>query len=421
MAERESFAEALRRVRVERGLSLRALARTALLDVGYLSKVENGHRPPTPGVAKAVDRALQAKGELIALAEIERAQRVQQALPFDVMRRRSLLALGMAAPAIANMQGETEPRPRKIGLADAKELQETAVWLSGLDHQHGGETLWRAAAASAQSGYRMLEHGTYTETVQTRLLKATGRVQMCAGWLAFDAGRHDIARSCYTEALALARQAGDAEVEVRALANLAFQSNVLGRPREAIRFTEGALRANSSSRGRARLSAIPQLRKAVALSLGQDRTGHEKAITAARKVVDRDQDKPEEWCAFLGTAELDGVEGTCLVELKQPRRAARLLRRAVEGYSGRFARNRALYRVRLARAHLDELQVDEAADAAGSALNDLTDQVASWRVESELASVAKRLSEFAQEPTASEFLMRYTTSRSRPRKSSREG
>lgn len=241
---------------------------------------------------------------------------------------------------------------------------------------------------------------------------ATGRVQMCAGWLAFDSGRHEVARSCYTEALALARQANDAEVEVHALSNLAFQSNVLGRPREAMRFIEGAVRADSAPHGRARLSAIPQLRRAVAFSLSQDKAGQKKAIAAAREILDRDRDKPaEEWCAFLSLAELGGVEGTCLVELEQPKRAGVLLERAIEGYSGRYARNRALYRVRLARARLDQRWVDGAAEAALAALDDLTDQVASWRVENELATVSKRLAQFPDEPSVKRFIEQYSANR----------
>jgi tetratricopeptide (TPR) repeat protein len=384
----------------------------ALLDVGYLSKVENGHRPATPAVAKAVDRALKAKGELITLARLERSERVRHALPFDPMKRRSLLALGLGAPALAATGPGDEPRRSRVGVADVKELQDTAVWLYGLDNQHGGATLWRAAAATANAGYDMLEHGHYGEAVEKRLLKATARVQMCAGWLAFDSGRHALARTNYTEALTLARQAGDAEVEVHALSNLAFQSNVLGRPREAMRFVEGAMRADSAPHGRARLSAIPQLRRSVACSLSQDASGHQKAIASARKVLDRDQDKPaEEWCSFLGAAELDGVEGTCLVELAQPKRAELLLERAITGYTGRYARNRALYRVRLARARLDMNLVDGAVEAAASALDDLADQVASWRVESELASVVTRLSEFREEESVRTFLERHASTR----------
>ena len=55
MGEMEAFAAALRRLRVERGMSLRGLAALAPLDVGYLSKIENGHRKVTLSVARAVD------------------------------------------------------------------------------------------------------------------------------------------------------------------------------------------------------------------------------------------------------------------------------------------------------------------------------------------------------------------------------
>jgi tetratricopeptide (TPR) repeat protein len=315
---------------------------------------------------------------------------------------------GLAAPALAELFANADARHiGRVGVAEADELQDSAVRLYGLDYQHGGASLWQSAATCVGEGYALLEHGTYGDRVGQRLLRATGRIQMCAGWLAFDAGRHDIARSCYTEALALARQAGDAEVETHALANLAFQSNVLGRPREAARFAEGAERASAAPHGRARLAAIPQLRRAMALALCADAINSDRAIAQARKVLDHDADKPaQEWCAFLGPAELDGVEGTCLMELGRSARAAPLLERAVAGYSDRYARNRALYRVRLARSYLDLNEVDGAAEAADTALDDLTGQVASWRVSSELTHVASRLAGHPDEPRAARFLDR---------------
>jgi transcriptional regulator with XRE-family HTH domain len=404
----ETFGEALRRLRHERELSLRGLAKLAPIDYGYLSKIENGRRPGSLPVARAVDKALGANGELVAIARAEQAQRLRSAVPFDPMKRRTLVKWGLTAPALADLFTASETgRIGKIGVADADELQDSAVRLYGLDYQHGGASLWQSAAACVGEAYSMLEHGSYGESVGQRLLRATGRIQMCAGWLAFDAGRHDVARSCYTEALALARQAGDAEVETHALANLAFQSNVLGRPREATRFADGAERAASAPHGRARLAAIPQLRRAVALSLTGDAPGSTRAIARARTIIDRDADKPaEEWCAFLGPAELDGVEGTCLMELGQSQQASTLLARAAGSYTDRYARNRALYRVRLARARLDQNEVDGAAEAANAALDDLAGQVASWRVSSELTQVATRLAAYPQEPGASCFLDR---------------
>ncbi|TDE30796.1 WD40 repeat domain-containing protein [Nonomuraea mesophila] len=61
----------LRRLRLERGLSLNELARLTNYSKGYLSKVETGEKQLTPGVARGCDRALQTGGELAGLVERE--------------------------------------------------------------------------------------------------------------------------------------------------------------------------------------------------------------------------------------------------------------------------------------------------------------------------------------------------------------
>jgi transcriptional regulator with XRE-family HTH domain len=409
VADAESFAEALRRIRKERGFSLRDLSRAAAVDAGHLCKVENGRRPPTQGVAKAVDRALKSRGELVALAEVERTRHVRQAIPFDAMRRRNLLALGLSVPAIASF-GDAGGQRRRVGMTEVRELRDTAARLYGLDHQHGGEALWRAAVSGAESGYNLLENGIMSDTIETQLIKATSQVQMCAGWLAFDAGRQDIARHCYGEALAMSRQVGDADVEAHALSQLAMQSSKLGRLRESMRFAESAARAE---RSRTKLSTVPHLRSAVALSLSHDASGADKAIKTAREVLDNGPGGlADEW-SFLGSAELDGIEGSCRTHLGRPRQGAALIERAIQNYGDRFARTVALYRVLLARARIDSREIDGAAESAHLALDDLTEHVASWRVESELADVATRLAGHHREPEIDRFLARYATHRGR--------
>jgi hypothetical protein len=233
---------------------------------------------------------------------------------------------------------------------------------------------------------------------------------MCAGWLAFDAGRQDVARSCYTEALALARQSGDAEVETHALANLAFQSNILGRPREAMRYVTAAETPSVASGTPPRLAAIPQLRKAIAAAMTKQPRDADRALGTARDVLDRDADKDAdsvEWCAFLSPAELDGIEGTCAIELGRTKAASQLLERAVARYGDRYTRNRALFRVRLGHARLDDRAVDAAAEAAVGVLDDLAGDVGSWRVTSELDQLAGRLMRYPKEPGVGEFIARY--------------
>ncbi|MEV8310473.1 helix-turn-helix domain-containing protein [Streptomyces flavidovirens] len=71
-----SFGEELRRLRSERGISLTALARSIHYSKGYLSKIENGGKPPTPDVARRCDEALGAGGALVRLvAEVPPARR----------------------------------------------------------------------------------------------------------------------------------------------------------------------------------------------------------------------------------------------------------------------------------------------------------------------------------------------------------
>ena len=63
------FGSEVARLLSERGMSLRQAARLTHYDVSYLSKVVNGHKPGSPDLAAALDRVLDAGGQLAALAE----------------------------------------------------------------------------------------------------------------------------------------------------------------------------------------------------------------------------------------------------------------------------------------------------------------------------------------------------------------
>ncbi|WP_432829328.1 hypothetical protein [Dactylosporangium sp. CA-092794] len=331
----------------------------------------------------------------------------------DTVDRRTLVAWGVAAAGVAAL-GPRRRTVGRVGRAQIQELQQGAARLYALDYQHGGDTLWLAARAMAADAHLMLEQGSYTDEIERSLLSAIGRLHLCAGWLAFDAGQHDDARICYNEALSVAHQATDPDVEAHAFANLAFQSNILGKPREGLRFANAAARAASAPNAPTRLAAVPQLRIAMALSASNDKNGSNAAIKQARHIIDGDADKPTtEWYSFLSPIELDGVEGTCALNLNDPRRAEPLLMRAIQGHSDAYARNRALYSVRLAQARLDNSTIDGAAEAAASALDDLRGQVASWRVSAELDQIAQRLSSHRGIDGVDEFLHQYALSATR--------
>ncbi|MGH3863244.1 helix-turn-helix domain-containing protein, partial [Actinokineospora sp.] len=61
------FGAELRRWRIKRELSLSGLARLVHYSKGYLSKIENGDKPPNPDIARRCDEALRADGQLVSL------------------------------------------------------------------------------------------------------------------------------------------------------------------------------------------------------------------------------------------------------------------------------------------------------------------------------------------------------------------
>jgi len=61
------FGDELRRLREQLGLSLKKFAKLVHYDSGYLSKIENGLKPPTKTLAKVCDEALGAGERLSAL------------------------------------------------------------------------------------------------------------------------------------------------------------------------------------------------------------------------------------------------------------------------------------------------------------------------------------------------------------------
>ncbi|MET0496486.1 MAG: helix-turn-helix transcriptional regulator [Actinoplanes sp.] len=61
-----AFAEELRRLRTEAGLSYRELAGKVTPGKSYLHELETGAKPPNPAIARRLDAALAACGRLIA-------------------------------------------------------------------------------------------------------------------------------------------------------------------------------------------------------------------------------------------------------------------------------------------------------------------------------------------------------------------
>jgi transcriptional regulator with XRE-family HTH domain len=116
-----TFGERMRALMAERDISLRQLAKTIHYDAGGLSKVSRDLKPPSVEMARALDDALNAAGELVALAptrtssapvafddEIEALELTRRAAATDIGAE-TLTALEMAVDDLAIAYPGTPP------------------------------------------------------------------------------------------------------------------------------------------------------------------------------------------------------------------------------------------------------------------------------------------------------------------------
>lgn len=333
-----AFGDELRSLRRQRGLSLKKLARVVHFDPGYLSKIENGLKPPTATVASRCDAALDADGALSALVPAPAASRLSRSTntTMDVVEMR----------VIDSSEGVL------VGADYVESLHATIKNFVALDGIHGGADIAPLALRSFRRAQRILGEGRYEPASERDLEAVTAEVGELSGWLLFDAERHEESRQVNAEALTLARIAGDASMEWFVLSNQALASVHTGRNREALRIAQ-SMTCGQDLPGRVR--ALFDVRAARALAALGDSSSALRAFDRARSAfADGTTTRDPAWSWWFDARELAGHEGMIHAALGDHSRALPQLATAVEHSEGQERFRWALYihRANLLRALL---------------------------------------------------------------------
>lgn len=385
----------IRRLRDKAGLSQSQLAVQSGYSKQYISRAENPQRGlPSAELVRALDNALDARGDLIALRAMakdeQQARRSQHqhavvdrvnssaatlvsqddSTPrgvVDVNRKQFLggLMATVAAPAFV-ISGISRAR---VSETDVTRYKADLARLYALDDHYGASgEVYGLTVRSMRHLLRTLEHVSYTPSVGDELRSVAGQLMEHAGWLAFDAGQPHDARYWWLEALHAARMAADVDTEVVVLASMSLAASRDGRGREAVDLACAASRV-AAPRLTPRLRSILAAREALGHARAGNRTDATKALGHAHAELEHGRcDDDPTWLDFWGASDLAAhVTQTVsyLGELPAAERSARDALATVDPSS--HPRNHALYQARYAAALVSRRKVDEALPVLTSA------------------------------------------------------
>ncbi|MFJ6435510.1 XRE family transcriptional regulator [Streptomyces sp. NPDC091416] len=322
------------------------------------------------------------------------------------LRRRTILQAATSTGLAAALPDLHRPEPpARVTDTYVDGLRKRTARLRRLDDVLGGGDTYRVYLGEVQYTKSILRQGSFTDVARRRLTALLAEQAQQAGWAAFDGGHTRAATSLYEESRTYARDAQDSDLYGNSLAFLAYGTLSDDR-RTAVTFARDSC-ATITARTPSSVRALLYERLAWACAVDGQPSGTETALAAARESLANPQDgEPQpDWSVWVDHTELDIMTGRCWTELRRPLRAVPVLTRALGGYSDDHARDKALYLSWLADAYLTAGEIEQAAEAIGSAL-DLASGVASIRPRQRILPLLDRLRPHAGVGPVRELLQR---------------
>lgn len=331
----------LHRFLAERGMSLRAVAREAGCSAGYLSNVTHGRKVLTPSVAARLDKALGTGGTFAAFAlnagQLRNDARRTGLSPDQ--RESGRRGPGPRSPVAASERGDSPPatwaatiteakrdairlwghdldlcgtppggaamvpaialswltapsentsslapREAEVSWHDVSRLREVRARLKDLDNAHGGAIAFPMAVAYLRDEATALLRGSCDEATGRALLTAIAEAELDAGWFAYDAGDHQLARLYMIHALRLAHAGGSRLLGARvvcAMSHQALHVGQVGLSVDLARAARAGAGADATPRGIAMLAAM----EAMANAGAHDLAGCQRALSEAEHAL----------------------------------------------------------------------------------------------------------------------------------------
>jgi hypothetical protein len=434
----ESFGEALRRIRQERGWSLRRLSKETNFDYTHLSYVERDKNGCSEELVRRCEQALDAHGQLLrtfaargSAGKIMERAALRDTLVFSPVPAESVsLATGLwradldarpevrqapfsagafIAPAMRWLTvPEDEPLPRNDGTAvdleDVDPLREMAATFRMLDNKFGWARMRETVVRYLDAEVTPLLLGRFDSATGEELFASAAELTRLAGWMSYDAGLHGLAQRCLIQALRLAATAGNHELGAEILATMSQQAIYLRCPTEAIDLARAARHA-AGEVGVAALTAEALVAEAHGHSLRGDEKACAVALDRAEHALDQaDRSKDPDWISYLDEAYLAARFAHCFSALERGDLAGPFAQRSLT-MDDRYRRGKQFNLALRAITHA-QANEPEQAGRVGIAAISATKGVRSARSVDYLRQLAIRLAPHAGLPAVADFLER---------------
>nr|MDT0657923.1 helix-turn-helix transcriptional regulator [Micromonospora sp. DSM 115978] len=407
---RMPFGAELRRRRLAAGVTLAELAGLVHYSKSYLSKVENGLKPPGLDLARRVDAVLGADGALVAGVGPAGSTPPRVAGPgADEVWMMTLGADGRHEFGRWAGPGRLSPLASWVATTAALPLAGDPALLASyrmiFDRiralgQSVGPSDLVPVLISLTNSLRVMALRARPAAGDQMLVLAS-RFAEYTGWLAQEKGDEAAALWWTDLAVELATAGGDTEMASYAYVRRAL---VALYRHDAVETVALAQRAESGARSY-RVRGLAAQRAAQGYAIGGDYDACRRALDRARSLLSRPDDDPDG--PVLGTSSVaDPVAvatGWCLYDLGRTRDAAGILREEVARIPPEAERARARFGARLALTLAGQREIEEACAVAEPVLAMLP-RLDSATIRSDLRDLARTLNRWHRHSRVREIM-----------------
>jgi tetratricopeptide (TPR) repeat protein len=283
----------------------------------------------------------------------------------------------------------------ELTAADVDLVRAATEMFSGFDYRFGGGRP-RLLVAHVLDTEVLPTLGKVTPglPLASQYLGEVGALLRLAAWTAYDVGHHWLAQSYFTQALRLAKAAGDRTLGGRIFAGMSHQANFLGYYQRAVELARAA-HEGFRDQGTPTAMAVAWAMEARAqASLGRERECAYAICQAERWLARRNPASEPAWLRYFDDAELHAEIAHCYRDLGYPAKACRHAQLSIESSEDLYVRSLSFCRIVLATGHLLDGELDQAIAIATGVVDTTADQLRSNRVLAYIGDFQQRLTPY---------------------------